>query len=1088
MFTTGDLQSKLKTPSTIKYNRDLFADLNGELDSKKDKSNRPKGLSMTGKKRVVSYGNLSKISKVADKMEVEINADESFEFSQELTSQYFMPSETQKAPKSIAIDKSKPISTTSANDDEFDFSMYKKPSKNTFKPPSSLNKTSSKADQSDIVKKFNKTASTSSFTTGTGSSISLPGFPPLNNPKVPIPASVVFASPKNPLEGKNDPDKNAFAAAEGRKQPLVEISPNLLASKSPVASNNVSLDNSLSQCLFNNVSPVYRPKDLPETKKQTVNKISKNIFKGLTEKTPDDGAPNAEKSEKPSFPGFKTFGSHGGDVKIDDAAIKHVKNSLSTDTVSKPKFGGFQTAHGIPMEIDKKALEAVQSTLNRQETHAKSNGFGGFQTAHGVPMKVDQKALEAVQSTLNGQETHAKSGRFGGFQTAHGVPMEVDQKALQEIRGTLNKEPSRSLKFVKDQKRSNVEMDSTHNTTAEYLNAKLDRMLSTTSSKSNMMPPEMPPVLTTEINCSSPVRSVSPSTAARSAFFQNTRKDLQLKSRTSVSAAANELPKPKISLPKPEFMIKPSLKRKSDESDVPAKKPKSCNALEYPKDEDDSGLARYDMMRAQLLREKCRDSRYLPKALRLPKPQSNFEEIKEEDKNEATDKEKEEATEKASQTVGKPYYSIYYPWACFVNPESDSILDRITLIIDELNLKERRSSLLERGRPKPSSSFAGPVKAPKSIAKQSTPKVGRILKEASLPRLGLSPIIEKDQNKPEEVGTKNIIDDDELENRIMSEEEIERLNALVAQIEENISLKTRKHADRYGERMNRKKYHREKGETVALKDLTPKLNVQTQKTQNIYAKDADQHIRRTLLSSSINSLFHPKLTVKWVENHIKLVKQKLAGYHNYLDHQLFGLTFDPDELLFQLRFRADLEFIDGKRSLIVKISEQDVAPTMPAVLYISSKQPLRLSDGWYEINCTGDSLIEKRLETLSIGSKILVCGATLSKSVQAAHPLESISEINISANSTKRVKWHTKLGPFYKNIPPSTLTSVSSAGKNIFKLKLKIVRKYPDIWIQDNPAKEKRLAIFSKRQRDRWHAQKYKNMDLQRENLAATIK
>ena len=157
MFTTGDLQSKLKTPSTIKYNKDLFADLNGEMDSKKDKSNRPKGLSMSGKKRVVSYGNLSKISKLSNKMEVRQNPDDSFEFSQELTSQYFMPSETQKAPKSIANHKSKPIPTTAENDDEFDFSMYKKPLKNTFKPPSSLSKTSSKADESDLVKQFNKT-------------------------------------------------------------------------------------------------------------------------------------------------------------------------------------------------------------------------------------------------------------------------------------------------------------------------------------------------------------------------------------------------------------------------------------------------------------------------------------------------------------------------------------------------------------------------------------------------------------------------------------------------------------------------------------------------------------------------------------------------------------------------------------------------------------------------------------------------------------------------------------------------------------------------------------------------------------------
>ena len=629
-----------------------------------------------------------------------------------------------------------------------------------------------------------------------------------------------------------------------------------------------------------------------------------------------------------------------------------------------------------------------------------------------------------------------------------------------------------------------------------------------------MITPEVQPILDLEVTSSSLDRSISPSIA----FFENIKKDLQLKSENLMPKTANELQEAKLSLPRPEFMIKPSLKRKSDETDAPAKKPKRSFMLEYSQE-------KLDIMRAQILLENCRYSINLPPALRRDPPELEYIE-ETEDKNESTINEatEKESTENRSERVEEPC-RIYLPWASFVNPESDSSLYRLTLIADELELKERRSSFLKRQNP--CTSFAVPVKAPKNISKHSTPKVGLSLKHVKLPGLGLSPITENNKMNLQEEASKNIIEDDEfdmelddeLDNRIMSAEEIERLNSLVLKIENNISKKTRTQ-DRYGDRMNRKKYHQEKGETVPLKNLAPKLNAQTQSNAGhadhnfnlfdhytkealldgakapdggIYSCAADgtfgtKHIRRTLLSSSINSSFHPKLTVKWVENHVKLVKQKLAGYHNYLDHQLFGLIFDPDELLLQLRLRADVEFIDGKRSLIVKISEQDVAPTMPAVLYISSKQPLRLSDGWYEINCTGDSLIEKRLENLSIGSKVLVCGATLSKSVQAAHPLESISEINISANSTKRVKWHTKLGIFFKNVPPSTLSSVSSAGKNIFKLKLKIVRKYPDIWIQDNPAKEKRRAIFSKRQRDRWHAQKDKNMDLQREKLAATIK
>ncbi|CBY36115.1 unnamed protein product, partial [Oikopleura dioica] len=743
MFTTGDLQSKLKTPSTINYNEDLFADLDGVLDSKKDKSNRPKGLATTGNKRIITYGNMSKISEVSDKINVDKEDDDSFEFSQELTSQYFMPAETQKTSKNIAKSPEKPNVLKIDNDDEFDFSMCKKPSKNTFKPPSTLNKTSSKSVESAIVKQFYQSGSTSLFTTGTGSSICLPGLTPLNNSKVSIPASVVFASPKIPLEEKKAVDKKAFAADEGRKQPLVEISPNLLANKSPVVSTNDSLENSLSQCLFNSVSPVYKPKAIAETKKEPVNKLSKNIFKGLNEITTDDVAPNKEENflkpvfqgfktglgapakidpaalkavrdcnqeksqndqlsdaaKKSSFPGFKTFGSHGGDVKIDNAAIKHVQNFLSTDTVSTPTFSGFQTALGNPMEIDKKATEVVKSTLDGSEAYAKGSGFGGFQTAHGVPMKVDEKALQAVKGTLNAHPNTTESG-FSGFKTGLGAKVKTDESAL---------------KFIKDQERSYIETNATQNTTAENLNAKLDLLLSATSSKSNVITPEVQPILDLEVTSSSLDRSISPSIA----FFENIKKDLQLKSENLMPKTANELQEAKLSLPRPEFMIKPSLKRKSDETDAPAKKPKRSFMLEYSQE-------KLDIMRAQILLENCRYSINLPPPLRRDPPELEYIE-ETEDKNEYTIKEatEKESTENRSERVEEPC-RIYLPWASFVNPESDSSLYRLTLIAYELELKERRSSFLKRQNP--CISFAVPVKAPKNISKHSTPKVGLSLK------------------------------------------------------------------------------------------------------------------------------------------------------------------------------------------------------------------------------------------------------------------------------------------------------------------------------------------------------------------------
>ena len=137
---------------------------------------------------------------------------------------------------------------------------------------------------------------------------------------------------------------------------------------------------------------------------------------------------------------------------------------------------------------------------------------------------------------------------------------------------------------------------------------------------------------------------------------------------------------------------------------------------------------------------------------------------------------------------------------------------------------------------------------------------------------------------------------------------------------------------------------------------------------------------------------------------------------------------------------------------------------------------------------TGDVLIEKRLLKLPIGSKILICGAQLSKDAKPGSPLENGSQLVISANSTRRVKWSVKMGFFNQDIPPVPLSSTDSNGGMIYKTEVTILRRYPDIWLIDDASNRERRKTVSKRQRDRWFKEKDLKNEQRRESVIEDVK
>ena len=104
------------------------------------------------------------------------------------------------------------------------------------------------------------------------------------------------------------------------------------------------------------------------------------------------------------------------------------------------------------------------------------------------------------------------------------------------------------------------------------------------------------------------------------------------------------------------------------------------------------------------------------------------------------------------------------------------------------------------------------------------------------------------------------------------------------------------------------------------------------------------HILKCLMTSNISNPIKSKLNREWIENHTSLILHKLKGYEYNLKCNFRSEVYTPEVLLEQLRYRLDVEYIDGKRSILQRISEHDILPTQPMVLYVSSHSPLRLSD------------------------------------------------------------------------------------------------------------------------------------------------
>ncbi|XP_026137610.1 breast cancer type 2 susceptibility protein homolog isoform X1 [Carassius auratus] len=224
----------------------------------------------------------------------------------------------------------------------------------------------------------------------------------------------------------------------------------------------------------------------------------------------------------------------------------------------------------------------------------------------------------------------------------------------------------------------------------------------------------------------------------------------------------------------------------------------------------------------------------------------------------------------------------------------------------------------------------------------------------------------------------------------------------------------------------------------------------------------------------------PKLISEaWVFNHYRWIVWKRASMERTFPDLMGSLCLTPEQVLLQLKFRYDVEVDHSKRSALRRIMERDDTPAKTLVLCVcgvaqtcqNPEKPVKddktpnakmescvvwLTDGWYPIKGLLDPPLTAMLNKgrLRIGDKIVSSGAELVGSQEACPPLEAPESLmlKISANSTRRARWDTKLG-YHRDPRPISLplSSLFTAGGVVSCVNIVVLRTYPTQWMEKKP-------------------------------------
>ena len=183
----------------------------------------------------------------------------------------------------------------------------------------------------------------------------------------------------------------------------------------------------------------------------------------------------------------------------------------------------------------------------------------------------------------------------------------------------------------------------------------------------------------------------------------------------------------------------------------------------------------------------------------------------------------------------------------------------------------------------------------------------------------------------------------------------------------------------------------------------------------------------------------------WVTQQLLMIKWKL------------GSSATPDAVFDQLLFRYNKEFVSGQRSCLRRVTEGDANAKTAMVLALRSVEgsgKMRVTDGWYDVACEVDFLVQRWIQTATIapGQKVLVVGSTF-EAEEAYSPLTGgTGRLCIPFNGFFLADPNAPLG-FLPTIecPTSPVSRVAPTGGPVSSIVVKVIRILPCCFVcKDN--------------------------------------
>ncbi|GBP30962.1 Breast cancer type 2 susceptibility protein homolog [Eumeta japonica] len=243
------------------------------------------------------------------------------------------------------------------------------------------------------------------------------------------------------------------------------------------------------------------------------------------------------------------------------------------------------------------------------------------------------------------------------------------------------------------------------------------------------------------------------------------------------------------------------------------------------------------------------------------------------------------------------------------------------------------------------------------------------------------------------------------------------------------------------------------------RSTSPVLQCSSAKRRKIFRTPISKKVKtdKAITTSEENKCF-PEFVYKYKTDYKKLKRNSLSNLQTKNENELqLNVHIDLENIM-NSEFDNTRNSLTGRKIDMLELKRifmhsPDInRRIIPEGCSSNANVELELTDGWYTIKATIDDLLKRMVSVgrIRIGTKIITQGAELVNCDQGVAPWEDTTNVRLKiyGNSTRRVRWNTRLGFHGNSAILVPLSSVKLGGGKVSKIKVFVARVYPLLYME----------------------------------------